>query len=365
MASAYTTRLQLNQWAAGDKFLREEFNRDNQRVEAACAELYDGNRELEHRLTAEAADIRRQLDPASYHIYQLLLQNYYDGKYTGYRKALVFDGFQDAALVAEVTPGAYLDTEQRQVRVLTQGAQNINTGFVQEAGWGGSADSDANRCAWIGYSGGGYTGDTVLRPSGYGVLRSVALRLSARYSDTPITVSAALLDGTRQLAVSQTLTVSGSSFRDYTFSFSGGVALDGLRSYTLRITNVSQGHYLKAMYDVNDGEIGYSAVFSPTNHTTGAIQTPALQVGSGYTRVLAWARYSGGLGVTLTAGSAAQALAAVSSRPAQTLDGTACTETAYALEDAPASSGGNVTLSFSISAAGGSGVLYDYGVAFI
>ena len=344
MASAYTTRLQLNQWAAGDKFLREEFNRDNQRVEAACAELYDGNRELEHRLTAEAADIRRQLDPASYHIYQLLLQNYYDGKYTGYRKALVFDGFQDAALVAEVTPGAYLDTEQRQVRVLTQGAQNINTGFVQEAGWGGSADSDANRCAWIGYSGSGY---------------------SARYSDTPITVSAALLDGTRQLAVSQTLTVSGSSFRDYTFSFSGGVALDGLRSYTLRITNVSQGHYLKAMYDVNDGEIGYSAVFSPTNHTTGAIQTPALQVGSGYTRVLAWARYSGGLGVTLTAGSAAQSLAAVSSRPAQTLDGTACTETAYALEDAPASSGGNVTLSFSISAAGGSGVLYDYGVAFI
>lgn len=387
MANAYTTRLQLNQWASGDKFLREEFNRDNQRIEDACVELYDRSDTLdtkidtetgtlrqqlldktgtlETRLSTETADIRRQLDPASYHIYQLMLQNYYDGKYTAYKKAMIFDGFQDASLVAAVTPGAYLDTAQKQVRILTQGAQNIDTGFIQEAGWTGSMDSDGGSCAWIGQSGGTYSKDTTLQPSGFGVLQSVTLRLAVRNTGTPITVTITLLDGTKQLAVSQSATVNSTTFRDYTFAFTGGVSLDGLKNYILRITNVNQGYYLKAMYIASRDKVAYKAVFTPTNHTNGSIRTPAIQMGKSYTRVAAWARYSGGLGITLNAGSTSRILTVGSSRSAQTMDGTACTETSYTLEDAPVSSDGNVTLALSLSVSGGSGILYDYGIVFI
>ena len=35
MASSYTTNYQLNQWEAGDKVLREEFNQDNAKIDAA------------------------------------------------------------------------------------------------------------------------------------------------------------------------------------------------------------------------------------------------------------------------------------------------------------------------------------------
>ena len=46
MASNYTTNYQLNQWEAADQVLRTEFNRDNQRIDAALAGLAAQNTEL-------------------------------------------------------------------------------------------------------------------------------------------------------------------------------------------------------------------------------------------------------------------------------------------------------------------------------
>ena len=39
MASSYTPNYQLNQWAATDKVLREEFNQDNAKIDAALAAI--------------------------------------------------------------------------------------------------------------------------------------------------------------------------------------------------------------------------------------------------------------------------------------------------------------------------------------
>ena len=55
MASNYTTNYQLNQWEAGDQVLRTEFNRDNQKIDAALAGLAGQNEELEAALAATAA----------------------------------------------------------------------------------------------------------------------------------------------------------------------------------------------------------------------------------------------------------------------------------------------------------------------
>ncbi|MEG0765483.1 MAG: hypothetical protein RR403_05490, partial [Pseudoflavonifractor sp.] len=41
MSSNKTANLQLNQWQAGDAFLREEFNQDNGKIDAAVQGVRD------------------------------------------------------------------------------------------------------------------------------------------------------------------------------------------------------------------------------------------------------------------------------------------------------------------------------------
>lgn len=80
MASGYTTNYGLCQWQGEDKFLREEFNQDNAKIDEVLG----------------AVDTRTAGFPeVEYHTYNLLLQNYYDGKQTGYKRGLIFDGFLD------------------------------------------------------------------------------------------------------------------------------------------------------------------------------------------------------------------------------------------------------------------------------
>ena len=83
--STQTEHLGLHQWESSDPFLREDFNEDNQKIDEAAAQ------------TAEKADRALEgLSDASYNICNLMLQNYYEDKYTGYKKALIFDGFRNA-----------------------------------------------------------------------------------------------------------------------------------------------------------------------------------------------------------------------------------------------------------------------------
>ena len=87
MASNYTTNYGLCQWEPGDKFLREEFNGDNRRIDTVVWQTEN---------LAEAA---------SHNVYNLMLQNYYEGKDPRWKKALVFDGFQNEELTASKTAG--------------------------------------------------------------------------------------------------------------------------------------------------------------------------------------------------------------------------------------------------------------------
>ena len=82
MASGYTANYGLCQWQGSDAFLREEFNGDNAKIDAALGGL------------------RRGVDAAGYNVYNLILQNYYEGKYTGFKRGLMFDGFLDESGIA-------------------------------------------------------------------------------------------------------------------------------------------------------------------------------------------------------------------------------------------------------------------------
>ena len=88
MASGYTANYGLCQWQPGDKFLREEFNQDNEKLDAAL-------KAAEDRVAEEAGQVRTRLETTNYNICNLLLQNDYEGKYTGFKRAMLFDGFLD------------------------------------------------------------------------------------------------------------------------------------------------------------------------------------------------------------------------------------------------------------------------------
>ena len=89
MASGYTTNYGLCQWQGADAFLREEFNQDNEKIDAAL-------KAAEEALAAETDRLRTGLEAANYNLCNLLLQNDYEGKYTGFKRAMLFDGFLDS-----------------------------------------------------------------------------------------------------------------------------------------------------------------------------------------------------------------------------------------------------------------------------
>ena len=97
MASNYTTNYGLCQWQPGDKFLREEFNQDNEKLDGAIKAVRDNAaadiKTVGDRAAAEHQEVRRRLETANYNLCNLLLQNDYEGKYTGFKRALLFDGF--------------------------------------------------------------------------------------------------------------------------------------------------------------------------------------------------------------------------------------------------------------------------------
>ena len=78
----FTQNYGLHQWEPTDPFLREDFNRDLSTIDAALGQL------------------DRSAETSAYNVYNLMLQNNYDGKYTGYKKALAFDGFLDDTGIA-------------------------------------------------------------------------------------------------------------------------------------------------------------------------------------------------------------------------------------------------------------------------
>ena len=87
MASNYTENYGLCQWEAGDAFTRTEFNADNAKLDAALGRT------------------ERGMEANRTNLYNLLLQRDYEGKYTGWKQALIFDGFQDDSKIESLTAG--------------------------------------------------------------------------------------------------------------------------------------------------------------------------------------------------------------------------------------------------------------------
>ena len=128
MASGYTANYGLCQWQPEDKFLREEFNQDNEKIDAAVAAA-----------SSQASKALSGLEDQSYNIYNLILQNDYAGKYTGWKKALLFDGFIDKGGTSSMSQTLLLSDGA--VALSKTGQSDLSLGYGEQSSSGGAAET--------------------------------------------------------------------------------------------------------------------------------------------------------------------------------------------------------------------------------
>lgn len=357
MANSYTANYELCQWAAGDPFLRTEFNADNQKIEA-------GLTGLDRRLSL----LEAQLPDVQKHVYNLMLQNHYDGKSAAYRQRLFFDGLQNQSLVGSFTPGAYYDQTKKQVRVYSVGQKTVNTGFALNVGTAGSPNSDGNLCMWVGSSSSNYSVSSTFTPTGYCTLSSVVLRLARFYLDSNgyeynVTAQVRILDGSTVLGTSNVVTVTSQNFQEFTLSFSQPISL-APKAYTLQVTNVNQKYYLRVSYSsANSGVIGAQYNYTALNYTSGGFTSVQTDLGANYSGALAWVRHvGGGVALALKGSGDFIPMTKLSTAESVSLLGVACTETAFRLGTPPAAPNREMTAQITLT--GSSCGVCDYGIVF-
>ena len=290
MASNYTTNYGLCQWEPGDNFVRTEFNQDNARIDAALGRVED--------LAASAGR----------NVAELLLQQYYEGKDTSWKQALVFDGFQDQQLIASMTAGVLRGSQGVSLSAAGQG--NVELGCTA------TNNSLANRprtktCTAVG--GGNITGfrfytALVGVPAGnFTVTWTLFVNgVQARQGSASLYMPLAKTEQT--LTIPATALAKGDTFSLQLYATTGGCF-----SYT------------------GDGGGGQCGTFliTPVSAESGSLTTPALALPDrGLIR--AWARYRGGsVGLSALSGENVWPLTLIETRSTVNAQGEACSEAAF------------------------------------
>ena len=360
MASGYTTNYGLCQWQPEDKFLREEFNQNNEKIDAALKAAEEAAvaraEEAEDNAQgwAQAASDRAQaaqsaadaaqatadraladLEPVSFNIYNLMLQNYYDGKVTGWKKALIFDGFQDQSGIASLSSMNW-DSPNHSLLLDALGQQQVAPGFGPD------------------YS-------NMLRPNvsttmkwtatGNGTLTTAELYMTG-------TGKLEVLDGT-QLLGEKTLTQSaGKGLTSYSFS----IPVEVGKTYTFRMTGLDNG--VTVCVGNSNYTLGLRLSFTAKTATSGSMTAKAVSPGVTAQRAVAWVRHlNGTASLSLQVGGSWFSMTRTGTRTTVNLDGTSCTESAFALDR---SLNGSLTTKLSFSTSAGKSVrVYDYCVILI
>jgi hypothetical protein len=333
MPSTYKTpNFALNQWLGTDTFARTDFNDDNLIVDAALKRL---------------SDDMKGIAPMANNLYNLILQQHYDGKYTGYKKALIFDGFQNYSNIAGISEGLFIQTVSSKKRLTFDnvGYTNYKTG-----------DPDPNISA-------SYTRNWT--PEYCTLASDITLYFYAMENGT-VTVT---IEDDRGAVVGTATKVGGLpvgiGHRTYvTIPFSSPVYFVGQRSYKIKLSATSQ---IDIFRTYNTGEFYFSLTCSPTIRSSGSCVSSPADIGNDYTRAIGWVRHSGGaVGLGLEVGGSSLDFSLLGTYPAHTVDGTLpCNEAAFELS-VPAGLSGETAVRLMLDKNGEENMyVYDYGVLFI
>ena len=333
MASGYTSKYGLCQWQRSDKFLREEFNQDNEKIDAAL-----------ERMEGKAERALSGLEAADYNIYNLLLQNDYDGKYTGYKKALLYDGFLDESRIAGKSDSLVIADGKL---VLSQTGQgNLPLGsYGNQTGY--NLDS------------------TEVIAAGSGTLTGFQCKLYNTYSEpyTPVLQAILTINGEQVFSARVTgQSMAANATPVQSFSFGRTFVLIAGDKVKLRLENS-----IIRIYYATDGEhLGGTLLCTGHSGSSGQITTRAQSLPA-FQKVLGWVRHKEGtVNLSLKCGDETIPLTAEAQRKTvDLLSGNACIEQSYWLEESLPTGDWQVVLDAVLGSGESSMQLYDYGIAVI
>ena len=220
MASGYTEHYGLCQWQGSDKFLREEFNQDNEKIDVVLG-----------RTEGKADRALSGLEDQSYNVYNLILQNDYEGKYTGYKKALLYDGFLDESGVQAASDGFLWS--QGQYTLSTQGESDRDVGFSTSRG-----TTEMSSDTFTAQGNGNWTGFTCK------VYNSSSATLNDKINYTLIVNGVTVLTGS-----SGNVSLGSRASKEYTITFSKAVTLAKGDAYQIHL----KGGNVNFVFYYNDG----------------------------------------------------------------------------------------------------------------
>ena len=303
MANGYTEHYGLCQWAAEDSFLREEFNQDNAKIDGALNTLSE-------ELSEAQEENEEKLDPIRYNLYQLWLQRYYEGKETGMKKALLFDGFLDGSLVAALTQGTFLHGGS--VWLSGTGQDSI-TGQTQTGGiaaQGGTVESDVVTADGYGY----LTGCT-LEESYLGASASAVVTVTVEF----------LLNGKVQAA--RQVTMRGS---ESVFSISAGKSIPVCPgdTFQMKLTAPENDWLRFTRSAANGNHVAAGFAFTSGAAASGTLTSTAFAVDGTIQKARLYLRRRGGSASPSLNGTA---MTWLSARETVDGDGSACQEDSWEL----------------------------------
>ena len=293
----YTEHFGLHQWESTDPFLRTDFNTDFSRLDTVLDRLR-GNGEAN-----------------AYDIYNLMLQNHYEGKYTGYKKGLLFSAFrEDEAAGALRAPQVFLTGGRLALYGAEQG--DIDLGYYDDVGEKSERTSPERSPD----HGGLWTGFTcqVFNYNDAIMAHTVTARAMVNGAERSVTT-----------AVTPELNYRNSA--ELLLEWPEPLQTGARDVCSVRLTVETSHGYL---YPAAGDRVGAGGVFhfTPVTGATGWFRAVYAGVPAADS-VLAWVRHTGGkMALAITDGDGyRQVLAPTETRTAVALDGTPCTESAFLL----------------------------------
>ena len=327
MAGGYTANYGLCQWQGEDKFLQEEFNQDNEKIDAAL-----------DRTETKADRALSGLEAADYNIYNLLLQNYYDGKYTGYKKALLYDGFLDESRVASKSTAVQI--KDRAARLSKSGQGDITT--ARTSGFCFLGDDPCSTGTKTATGGGVLTGITFsFYPSdNYGC----STQLTVTYNGEAV--------------ASQTVTFAAGESGSKTVTLETPVALIRGDTFSIKL-DCNNSSRSVSIYLNSSGYMAGTILITSRGAASGTLTATEAELEGTGDKALVFVKYAGGEVVPKLN---SQALTRTGRRTTVETGGQSCNEDTYE----GTWSGGNLTASFALNCGNSSEcIFYDYGIVVI
>ena len=332
--ATYTPNYGLHQWVPEDQFLRTDFNEDFKKIDTA---LKGVDNTATERLTALGHDM-----------YNLMLQNHYDGKVTGWKKSLVFDGFQNQSMIDSISPSLLrLDGV---VGLCRNSQGDIDMGYGEEATF---------------INGLNYRTAGPFKSQGYGTLSGLTIRTGNAYGQSSTSnCTFSIYLNNKQVYITQIdVTYAGTNpIQKLTFP---GVKLSPGDTFSLRLNPGSSVHLLYGPeIEGTTGNLGGIVHINPAAGESGTITTPALTLPD-RAMLRAWVRFQGGT-VSLSAGSGKEVLpfTVLGEQSTINADGTTCIEREFSLETLPES--GSLIFTLDLDLEGGQQMeVFDYGILIL